>query len=372
MTVKLIDNELVFEFPEVSESAVLKIRFHRTVRIPDDGTKYPLPPSLGTFPLVDIDSIDPDRIPAHWPKRGGVVMPMWQSEAMWMSFHSVGNYPFAVKIASGKVCAITGEEWSDTLKGAKDGKGQNFVMAPKQPWLDGFCVRAGEIKQFVSVPLDTHADHTVEKQVTGKAEHGGIQIMVYPLKPEKFMRPQYTTRSAGMWSESPQFTYASSMMSIQASASFSMEPQSLRSQSMNMAQRAIPDMGLGAGGRMKQDIAESEYSVDDFAQVSSKCFISLANSMMWSHLTGKVPPTLPLTAETYARYKMPWFDYYSDGDILDGSEVLSKVKTVHEVDIETGNKALPENHSIKNMTLPVMKLNTKASKKPGVVWEGNW
>lgn len=41
-------------------------------------------------------------------------MPMHQAEAMWMDFLAT-DYPFAVKVATGKVCALTGDPWSEHL-----------------------------------------------------------------------------------------------------------------------------------------------------------------------------------------------------------------------------------------------------------------
>jgi hypothetical protein len=44
--VELRDDSLLFSFPDVHPDAVLSVSFQRTLRIPDDGRDYPLPPSL--------------------------------------------------------------------------------------------------------------------------------------------------------------------------------------------------------------------------------------------------------------------------------------------------------------------------------------
>ena len=80
--------------------AALEIEFQRTLRIPDDGKTYPLPAGFGRFPLRHVDDYK-DRVPASLMERGGVVMPMYQSEALWINFSS--DYPFAVKVAAGKI-----------------------------------------------------------------------------------------------------------------------------------------------------------------------------------------------------------------------------------------------------------------------------
>ena len=58
------------------------------------------------------------------------MMPMFQSEALWLNFqtHHVSgraDYPFAIKIAAGKVNAVTGEDWSERL----GDRPQDYVVA---------------------------------------------------------------------------------------------------------------------------------------------------------------------------------------------------------------------------------------------------
>ena len=55
--------------------------------------------------------------PASWLKKGGVMMPMDQSEALWIRFSA--RYPFAVKIAAGKINAVSGEAWTAELSASK-------------------------------------------------------------------------------------------------------------------------------------------------------------------------------------------------------------------------------------------------------------
>ena len=58
------------------------------------------------------------------------------------------------------------------------------MVVPEQPWLDGFCVAKDVIRQFVAMPLGS--GYSVEEQITGKPEHGGLQIIVYPMKKERY------------------------------------------------------------------------------------------------------------------------------------------------------------------------------------------
>jgi hypothetical protein len=145
--------------------ATLEVQFQRTLRIPDDGKIYPLPAGLGCFPLRHIDDFN-GTVPPTWLERGGVLMPMYQSEALWIHFAT--SYPFAIKVAAGKINAVTGETWADGLSRPP----QNYLVTPGQPWLDGFVVRKGVIRQFVAMPLGT--GYSAEEQITGKAETGGL------------------------------------------------------------------------------------------------------------------------------------------------------------------------------------------------------
>jgi len=245
--ITLEHDRLSFQFPEVHEEATCTIHLQRTLRIPDDGKHYPLPPGLGAFPLRHLDDYA-HRIPAAWLKRGGVIMPMHQAEAMWIAFgHGwwYGGYPFAVKVTTGKINAITGEVWSNGLNVDP----QDYVVLPEQPWIDGYCVEKGVIRQFVAMPLGDGC--SVEEQLTGAAEHGGVQLVVYPMKAERYQR----LRSARL------------------------RMAALEEDRLPPICRMVPGMGLAPGGRMKQEIYEDPHGLDAWDQRhSSRCFVTIANS----------------------------------------------------------------------------------------------
>jgi hypothetical protein len=178
----LQDDNLVFRFPDVHEHAEAGMEFQRTLRIPDDGKTYPLPPGLGALPVRHVEDYEA-RVPADWCDRAGVMMPLYQAEAMWISFgggRRFGGYPCAIKIAAGKINAISGKPWRPQL----DASERDYIVVPEQPWLDGFCIAQDVIRQFVAMPLGS--GYSVEEQITGKAEHGGLQIVVYPMKKERY------------------------------------------------------------------------------------------------------------------------------------------------------------------------------------------
>ena len=304
-------NELSFRFSEVHEDAGCSICFQRTLRIPDDGNSYPLPPGLGRFPLRHLDDFA-ERVPDTWVKRGGVIMPMHQAEAMWLLFGGAyGRYPCAVKVAAGKINAVTGEPWVERLNGDP----QDYLVAPEQPWLDGYCVETGVIRQFVAMPLGE--GYSAEEQITGEAEHGGLQIVLYPMKVKRYKEMRALRPRGG-------FEETSGICLSQPS-----------------------DMGLAPGGRMKQEIYEDPYGLHAWDQGhSSRCFVTIANSAVWAAITGERPPTTPPTAANYARAGLPWFDYY-DGDAraLEGAEALAKLKAVAQTAKDMADP-LPENEPV--------------------------
>jgi len=315
-------DRLVFRFPDVHADAACAIEFQRTLRIPDDGKDYPLPPGFGTFPLRHLDDFAP-RMPAQWLERGGVIMPMHQAEAMWINFGRrfyEQGYPCAVKIATGKINAVTGEPWTNGLN--RDP--QDYVVLPKQPWLDGYCVKKGVIRQFVAMPLGE--GYSAEEQITGAAEHGGVQFVVYPMKAERYEAILRAREAARRHMPSP------------AADRFSGAP-------MPAAPAA---MGLAPGGRMTQEIYDDPHGLDAWDQRhASRCFVTIANALAWHALTGERPSTTPPTAKDYSEAGLPWFAYYAaDANALEGAEKLAGLKSVAALGQEKGGTPLPENEPV--------------------------
>ena len=98
MPISLVDNGVVVSFPEVHPDAALTVAFQSTLRVPDDGATYRLPSGLGRLPLRRVVDLPERRLPQRWLASGGVVMPMWQSQACWLSFQA--HYPYAWNLMS--------------------------------------------------------------------------------------------------------------------------------------------------------------------------------------------------------------------------------------------------------------------------------
>src|SRR5437868_14538485 len=103
-------NGLRVSFPELPFKPELRLEFQRTLRIPDDGKNYPLPPGLGAFPLRRVLDYK-GRVPEQWLKTSGVFLPMYQREAMWIAIQARHWRPNAVKVAAGLINAVSGKPW---------------------------------------------------------------------------------------------------------------------------------------------------------------------------------------------------------------------------------------------------------------------
>jgi hypothetical protein len=313
-------DQLRFAFPAVHPQAGCTIAFQRTLRVPDDGHVYPLPPGLGKFPLRLVDDYQ-ERLPATWRPHGGVFLPMYQSEALWVHFDDLSAplrddfpYPCAIKVASGKINAISGQPWRDGLSADP----QDYVVSDYQDWLDGFNVGQGLIRQFVAMPLG--AGYTVEEQLTQVAEHGGLQLAVYPMKLAVFQEREakWKRQMASFGGKKPRIQYG-----------------------------IAAEVGLANGGLLRQSIRKDYYglAVWDQDQVV-RCFVHLLNSAQFLGVTGEPYPQRPFSAQDYAQRGLPWFHAYSEGEALTGAETLAQLPSLATLTQAKTGLPLPDNRPL--------------------------
>jgi len=222
------------------------VSFQRTLRIPDDGNEYPLPPGLGEFPVFCVDDYL-ETVPSEWKKTGGFFIPMYQREALWMSFSTPYHRGCAVKIGIGGVDALTGSKYHGKLNRST----QNYLVTPEQPWLDGINAGKGLIRQFVAMPLGM--GYTVEGQLTGKEKEGGVKLTVFEPKPGRFPIKPPRERCGG----------SDVLCCCEAS------------------------MGLGAGGKMRQTIYKDPHGWETWNEKNQgTAMIHIVNSMDFRDITG--------------------------------------------------------------------------------------
>jgi hypothetical protein len=288
------------------------VRFVRTLRLPETGT-HPLPPGLGEFPVRRVSDY-PDTVPADWRARGGVMLPVYLREAMWLSFAGTAE-PAALQVGVGKVCAVSGEPWSDRL--SRDP--QNYLVLPRQPWLDGINSGKGTVRQFVAVPLGLGA--TVEGQVTGEEVWGGVQLQSFALKegPLGRWRRQERLRRERTPAPGSLGGYGAALPMMAAAPAPGAAPRSRSA-----------GMGLGVGGSMRQEVYQDDRPPGDWADSpAGRVFVHLVTPPAWRRITAGAPPPSPVDRAAYTRAGLPWYDYYDqDAEDLAPTDALAAVKPV--------------------------------------------
>jgi len=278
----------------------LTVSFHRTLRVPDDGGSYPLPPTFGRFPIYCC--ADYDRIPKRWQRPASFFIPVYQSEALWLGFGGESWHPAALVIAADGVNVTTGEAWNAALNGTP----QNYVVVPDQPWLDGIGTQAGLVRQFVAMPLGQ--GFTLAEQVPRQGMKQGLQLGAHDARPGRF--PNQAPPLAADFDQ----------------------PRIMRSPGLR------PGMGIGAGGNIIQKIYPDQHGFDCWeSNETASAQVHLLNSAQFSWITGHPPPPPLISAADYTKIGLPWFKLW-DAELGDlGSQsVLEGVKSVGDVAASRG------------------------------------
>lgn len=271
----------------------LAISFQRTLRIPDDGCAYPLPPGLGRFPIrraVDYAN----RVPFAWS--ADYFIPVYRREALWIGFEGMSWKPNAVKVGVGGVDAVAGTQWDEELRDNP----QNYLVVPDQPWLDGINSGDGVVRQFVAMPIGE--GYTVEAQLTGQERVGGIQIVAFEPKPGRFP-------------DEP--------------------PPGNESGRDLMTTMAMPQgMGIAAGGAMRQKIYRDRYGIGVWdPEQRMSIVVHLVSPEAFSRITGEKTPQTPVDAAAYTAAGFPWFELYDEQEIdVAAPESLARIKSIREIE----------------------------------------
>ncbi|TDL16864.1 hypothetical protein BD410DRAFT_589929 [Rickenella mellea] len=316
----------------------LRLRFMRTVRMDDNSTTNDLPPGFGPFPIHTVSTYA-KTVPPSLLSRGGRFISMWKHEAMWMLFDiAAPQSACAVRIYVGGINALTGQPRNATWDGKQDylavkaeGKGQR--------WLDGISVKPGVVRQFVTMPQGQ--GHTVEGQITGEEDVGGVQINVCELYEDKvsfkppglgpgtFDRcktPHQLGLKAGdiicMKKLLPRSTLKDRLKASVTSPTAVLRLKAYRTlvlqwrpkgakrvvQKANEQSQPTPEFGIAAGGLISQKIHRDNLPALAYDMENpTTIHISIINPEIFKTITGRDPLPSPITQQMYEEMGLPWF-----------------------------------------------------------------
>ena len=273
----------------------LSVALHRTLRVPEDDRDYPLPPGLGRLPAHRVEDFA-NGVPASWRRHEAVFVPLFQREAMWLGFDGRWWHPNAVTLAAGGVNVITGHPATETISAQP----QDYLVIPDQPWLDGFQLQPGVVRQFVAAPLGWRT--TVAEQL-GSEDASALRIRVFDAVPGRF--PERAPP----------------------------EPDRIM-EGAPMAMVGGLEMGFAAGGRIVQKLYTDEYGIESWQpEPVADLIVYVVNSEAYEQITGHPCPPTPVSPEDYTNAGLPWFELYDEArSPLATTNWLHHLKTIGQVD----------------------------------------
>ncbi|KAI9775346.1 MAG: hypothetical protein M1839_001262 [Geoglossum umbratile] len=366
--------------------STLTISFQRTFRVPDKDRVWKLPQGLGRFPLYPVDQYN-RTLPKDIVAKGGLFLPMYrkyfgfywlssthfqtEKEAMYIDFNS--DESFAVKIYAGDMNVVSGEPMHEPLATQrrrsspkdKNQSLQDYVVTPKQPWLDGFATAPGKVRQFVPTPLGSGA--SIYAQARGRGFNGSIQFEVTPRRCRMFVRTKkipptgqiflkvltgatitiecHTSKTTiheikecveeavGMPVGEQCLVYAGRQLedgksytpfldddyNIEEGSTINMLPP-LRGGGPDDSPVIIREMEVAPGGFIEQSIMQDTYPAEIWDHDSAILFnVQILNSVAFSQATGFPPPASPISAAVYVYRGIPLYDLYEERRPVSGA-----------------------------------------------------
>jgi hypothetical protein len=369
-----------------------KVSFHRTLRIPEHGRAYPLPAGFGRLPILRVEDYA-KRVPEKWIEQGGFIIPLYQREALFLEFAGVKWRPTIAKVSVGHVNAISGKSHDLQIRPHR----QDYVVIPDQRWLDGINSGDGSVSQFVAMPLGK--GYTIEAQVTDEEKYGGFQLAVFDPRPGRFAdedpsRQQQAIKSrkeraAQLEMLTAQLEVLKLLPEKQARVIRSLQKKTLTkvASELGMSEqeiRAVVDrveaqfrnalgssgfegiiplshleseirfslrdemvepkfslsdeMGIAAGGRIQQQIFEDTYGAESWDESAYRDIaIHIVNSEAYHRITGLPTPPSPITADDYARKKIPWYsDYDEPARSVAPVSIFERILSIGRIDKNRG------------------------------------
>ena len=152
------------------------VAFERTLRIPDDGRDYPLPPVARALPRAPRRRLRRPRARGVARARRRASCPMYQREAMWLSFQRR-----ALAAERGQGRDRQGQrDLRRAVPPAPAGPSEDYVVVPRQPWLDGINAGNG----FITPVRGDAARHGLHRRGPGHGRGAPRRAADRLLRPE--------------------------------------------------------------------------------------------------------------------------------------------------------------------------------------------
>lgn len=248
------------------------LSFQRTLRVPDIGPSYPVPPRMGNFRIHRVEDYL-GTVPAGWAEmhhdgREGIFIPMYRCEALWLAFGGVSWKPNAVQVGLGGSNVLSGEPLEAGLHGAP----QNYIISPHQPWLAG--MRSLELGMRHKDPDNVSFSQFRVPQ--------SLEVVVYDPRPSIFP------------SEPPrQHTWPY---------------DSLFEESVQPFRLGLQDEGREAQFALPDPYGQEAWELEPCGRVD----VHLVNTAQFQQITGHEPPHTPVTTDAYSAAGLPWLDSYEE------------------------------------------------------------
>jgi tetratricopeptide (TPR) repeat protein len=375
-----------------------QISFHRTLRVPEDGRNYPLPAGFGRLPVLRVEDYA-ERVPQQWLEQGGFIIPLYQREALFLEFAGVKWRPTIAKVSVGRVNAISAKQhdlkirphrqdyvvipdqrWLDGINSG-NGSVSQFVAMPlgkgytieaqvtDEEKYGGFQLAVFDPRRGRFTELDPEqvklAANALADRSRRAAQDEVLRILpdlgVRAVRALQKMHYRDAARDLGI-SEIETLEIVKTIRLLmgkhgldgfipEANLTDTRHLKTLFSQDLGGGGlRASPcaqfspsddegdEMGIAAGGRIKQQVLADGYGSDSWDElVFRDVVIYIVNSEAYQRVTGRSTPPSPITADQYARHKIPWYsDYDEQARSVSPVAVLKRILSIAKIDKNRG------------------------------------
>ncbi|KAJ4139747.1 hypothetical protein NW768_001091 [Fusarium equiseti] len=344
----------------------LEIHFRRTLRVPKNRDSNDTPKEFGHFVLYKVDDYA-GKLPLSMAQEGGLFIPMYQRDAMWITFKSEKRY--AIKIFWGGINAISGEpvipnDATDRRRRNRIRQGESIqdyiiVGVNGQDWLDALAVEPGKVRQIVPMPVVSGP--WVESQMTSQEPTEEIQFEVTRLDPEEPEEIDHNSMTIRMIAQKgypilvkalPSTTIAELKLIYERRRGIPVNEQRLGDLTLlkdrhtlayyNITDQSVIYVDNPAGGLINQGIVKiPRHAYQKTVPVTFN--LQILNKPTFKRVTGKRPYPCPIKIYDYSSAMYPFLSTYEEPKVR--SYDFQGSRSVDQTD-EVSDESIPANIEI--------------------------